>query len=279
MWSGNITLVEEAYKDAAAGAILLETRLDSDDALHSHFIETVQTDARKNLVSDTMDQNDIWRLWCIDSRIEFHPFSPYPQVPEIVESNETFPEGYLVLFSEKVCVTPGLTFGYGGGASRDSMGVGRLRHDQISKKINKCKQNNTDIQVKCVSRVTKLLPGALRARTTTSAGMQNVITGNKDIDKGSGFLRPVMAKNKNFIRQYFHQQELWDSLSKDFSVTRQDAKEVRDIIVDRMQEIAEDNLKGQCTSGHSCKNGTQKVLEMIQGKNNETEKVIVDNYT
>jgi hypothetical protein len=109
VWSGNITLVEEAYRySSSRSSILLETRLDSDDGLHSHFIEYVQNDAVNNLISEDIDQKP-WRLWCIDSRIEFHPWSPWdPSTPEILaaNTNEVSPqEGYLVLFSEKVCVS------------------------------------------------------------------------------------------------------------------------------------------------------------------------------
>ena len=109
VWSGNITLVEEAYKySSSRSSILLETRLDSDDGLHSQFIEYVQNDAVNNLISEDIDQKP-WRLWCIDSRIEFHPWSPWdPSTPEILaaKTNGISPqEGYLVLFSEKVCVS------------------------------------------------------------------------------------------------------------------------------------------------------------------------------
>ena len=262
VWSGNITLVEEAYKySSSRSSILLETRLDSDDGLHSQFIEYVQNDAVNNLISEDIDQKP-WRLWCIDSRIEFHPWSPWdPSTPELLaaKTNEISPrEGYLVLFSEKVCVTPGLTFGYGKSASRKSLDIPHLRHDQIASKIKKCDKDVQDIE--CVKRL-EIAPGAFRARTTTSAGMANVVTGKEDIDKSNGFRRK--AKNKNFIRQYFRQDSLWAILSNQFSISRDGAKLVRAICINREHEIAKDNLKGQCTGGHSCKNSTKKILDQI----------------
>lgn len=270
VWSGNITLVEEAYKySSSRSSILLETRLDSDDGLHSQFIEYVQNDAVNNLFSEDIDKKP-WRLWCIDSRIEFHPWSPWdPSTPEILEAktNEISPqEGYLVLFSEKVCVTPGLTFGYGKGASRESLDIPHLRHDQIASKIKKC---DKDIQqIECVKRL-EIAPGAVRARTTTSAGMANVVTGKESIDKANGFRRK--AKNKNFIRQYFRQDSLWAVLSSKFSISRDGAKLARAICIDREIEIAQDNLKGQCTGGHSCKNSTKKILQTLQHSNSTAE--------
>ena len=262
VWSGNITLLEEAYKySSSRSSILLETRLDSDDGLHSQFIEYVQNDTVNNLVSKDIDKKP-WRLWCIDSRIEFHPWSPWdPSTPEILEAktNEIQPqEGYLVLFSEKVCVTPGMTFGYGKGANRESLDIPHLRHDQIASKIKKCVKDTQDIE--CVKRL-EIAPGAVRARTTTSAGMANVVTGKEDIDKANGFRRK--AKNKNFIRQYFRQDSLWAILSTKFTISRDEVKVARAIIIDRETEIAQDNLKGQCTGGHSCKNSTKKILQTL----------------
>ena len=39
------------------------------------------------------------------------------------------------------------------------------------------------IEVNCVSRLALLDPGAVHTRTTTSAGMQNVFTGDEETDK------------------------------------------------------------------------------------------------
>ena len=107
----------------------------------------------------------------------------------------------------------------------------------------------------------EIAPGAVRARTTTSAGMANVVTGKEDIDKLNGFRRK--AKNKHFIRQYFRQDSLWAVLSTKFTISRDEVKVARAIIIDRETEIAQDNLKGQCTGGHSCKNSTKKILQTL----------------
>ena len=273
VWNGNIDLVEEAYDRSAAGAVLLETRLDSDDGVNKDFIEMVQSEARKNLIVDNNNNNNdneseyhgggnLWRLWCIESRLEWHPLNPYPDTPEIAANNASFPEGYLVYYSEKGCSTPGLTFGYGYGASRESLdrslNISHLRHDEISKKIRKCNNKSDTVEVECVSRLSELKPGAVRARTTTSAGMANVITGHSDIDQRNGFQR--LAKNKRFVKQFNQQQMFWTGLSAWLGVSLDEAKFARSIVVGRMAEIAQDNLKGQCTGGHSCKNGTKAVL-------------------
>lgn len=263
VWSGNISLAEEAYDQSAAGAVLLETRLDSDDGVHMNFIQLVQEEARKSLLIDNSDQtnNDHWRLWCIESRIEWHPLNPFPETQEILAANETFPDGYLVYYSEKSCSTPGLTFGYSAGASRESLGFDHLRHDEIAAKIAKCKKNSAE--VKCVSRLSDLKPGAVRARTTTSAGMANVITGDEKLDKANPLKR---VSKKLFTQQYFEQGKLWYGVKHLLKVSSQSVQFARTIILDRMQEIAQDNLSGQCTAGHSCKNGTKKILESLATK-------------
>ena len=276
VWSGNLTLVQEAYERSAAGAVLLETRLDADDGLHRDFVKTVQTEANNYLVKSSTEENGLWRLWCVHSNIEWHPINPYPDVPEIKASiaqngNQTNPEGYLVMYADgNICVTPGLTFGYGPGAGRSSIPGDRLRHDQIVRKIVACKQepkkSNGDNgehgpEVSCVSRLTKLLPGAVRTRTTTSAGMNNVFTGNEAVDQNLGF--KTKKDNKKLIRQFFEQKKLWRGLQGLFSVSPESAADARMLILDRMQEIAEDNLRGQCTPGHSCKEGAQSLLQRV----------------
>ncbi|KAL7534400.1 hypothetical protein ACHAWF_004822 [Thalassiosira exigua] len=259
--SGNISLVEEAFKKTANSAVLLETRLDADDGLHMDFVKTVQSEARISLYSDNGKDPKLWRLWCVHSNFEWHPLNPYPETPEVVASNETRPEGYLVMYADSgACVTPGLTFGYGNGANKTSLGLTHLRHDEIVKKIKSC-NSTTGIEVGCVSRLKKLVPGAIRARTSTSAGMFNVVTGDKKIDEKHGLKR--RTTNKRLIQQYFQQKELWKYLSMLFSVMADNAQLSRSILVERKREIAEENLKGQCTPGHSCKNRTKEVLGKI----------------
>lgn len=265
VWSGNISLVKENYELSAADTVLLETRLDADDGLHIDFVKALQEEARSSLAtkSDNVHEtNVLWKLWCIDSKIEWHPLNPFPEVPEIAASkSHDTKEGYLVLYSDKTCVTPGLTFGYGPNVNRESLGFDHLRHDEIDRKVPKCKKESDDVQVECVSRFTDLVPGAIRARTTTSAGMKNVMTGNYDIDKRSSIKK--YSKDQNLIRQFFQQERLWKGLSDVFSVTRQGVRFAETIMVDRMQEIAMDNLRGQCTPGHSCKNATKEVLGIM----------------
>jgi hypothetical protein len=164
--------------------------------------------------------------------------------------------------------------GYGSGASRSSIGD-RLRHDEITRKITPCTpdsetKTSNPINVGCFSRLSKLSPGAIRSRTTTSAGMDNVVTGNNSFDKKNKLAVLQRAKKKDVIekfnQQYFAQDKLWAGLKVIFAVKRDKATGARKFIVDNNQKIAEDNLKGQCTPGHSCKNGTQSVLKSVSSR-------------
>ena len=240
--SGDHTLLEESFANSASGAVLLETRLDADDGLHRDFVKTVQQEAKYLMRSEG---NPVWRIWCISFNIEWHPLNPFPASSSI---NKTFNEGYLVMYSDpNICVTPGLTFGYSTGADRSSIS-GRLRHDEITRKVTPCtpekdKTDKTDnIEVNCFSRLANLSPGAVRSRTTTSAGMDNVVTGIEAFDKKNKL--KAASKNKQlaekFNKQFFAQDMMWNGLHILFSVSRQRAKDARKLMMDRMQQIAED---------------------------------------
>lgn len=171
---------------------------------------------------------------------------------------------HVICFS----VTPGLTFGYGKGASRSSIGS-RLNHAEITRKITPCTPETKDVKdpinTGCFSRLSKLSPGAIRSRTTTSAGMDNVVTGDESHDQKNKLSN--IKKNKSllqkFNKQYFAQDKLWSGINLLFTVSKDQAKSARKFIVGNKQKIAEDNLKGQCTPGHSCKNETQSVLKSV----------------
>ncbi|KAL7491896.1 hypothetical protein ACHAWT_001181 [Skeletonema menzelii] len=270
VFSGNVALLKEAFEVSAASnsSVLLETRLDADDALHQMYVEFIQNQAQHYLANndvgeDTSDQ--IWRLWCIHSTVEWHPLNPYP-VPtdEASTDDKEKEEGYLLMYADKsICTTPGLTFGYGKGTTRSSILQGRrLKHNEIAATIVHC---NGDQKMKCVSRISELSPGALRARSITSAGMVNIVTGDDRLDLSSNGFKQK-KDNKQLIQQFSQQDFLWDGLERLFSVTKTSVRDVRSLIVSRMNYIAADNLKGLCTPGHSCKENGKVLLSAILNK-------------
>jgi hypothetical protein len=170
VFSGNVTLVREAFERSAdsSNSVLLETRLDADDALHKMFVEIIQNQAKQYLIRNYdvggETSEHIWRMWCIHSNVEWHPLNPYPVPTGEASTDDTL--GFLIMYSDKsICATPGLTFGYGFGTARSSILEGRrLKHDDILATIAQC---DNRVEVRCASRLNELSPGALRARTAT----------------------------------------------------------------------------------------------------------------
>lgn len=104
----------------------------------------------------------------------------------------------------------------------------------------------------------QLAPSALRARTPTSAGMLNILWGNHS--------HKPDVKNKyaaGASKQKAYQEQLWAVVSPLFGFTPDKARQVHKYLEQHMQAIAEDNLRGQCTEGHSCKNTSQQLLQEI----------------
>ncbi len=264
VFSGNVTLLKEAFEISAdsSSSILLETRLDADDALHKMYVEFIQNQAQQYLFSS----DQIWKMWCIHSNIEWHPLNPFPvSAAEESTENERKEEGYLLMYSDKgICTTPGLTLGFGIGTTRSSILDGkRLKHSDIVKTIPGC---NDVHKLNCVSRLEELSPGALRARTATSAGMVNIVTGDDRLDQISNGLKQRKG-NKQLIQQLTQQDFLWEGVERLFSVTKSSARDVRSYLLSRMNYIATDNLKGLCTPGHSCKENGKVLLNTIIKQN------------
>lgn len=95
--------------------------------------------------------------------------------------------------------------------------------------------------------------------------MDNVITGDKSHDEKNklSHIKNNKILLEKFNKQYLAQDKLWRGINVLFHVSRQQSKSAREFIVKNAQKIAEDNFKGQCTPGHSCKNGTQSVLKSV----------------
>lgn len=260
VFSGNITLARDAFEMSAArsSSVLLETRLDADDAIHKMFVDDIQKQAHQYLVDNKSDEKfeQNWRIWCTNTNIEWHPLNPYPVMTNDDKKRD---EGYLVMYSDQnICTTPGLTYGYGFDTTRSSiLGGRRLKHSDIEVTIEQC---GNGVEVNCVSH----LELSFRARTVTSSGMANIVTGNDNIDKNSNGLMQK-KDNKQLIRQLDQQEKLWQGVASLFSITKASARDARSLVIARVNLIAADNLRGQCTAGHSCKeNGKMLLSAMIQ---------------
>jgi hypothetical protein len=112
---------------------------------------------------------------------------------------------------------------------------------------------NETLTSKCILRTRELIPAAIRARTPTSAGMSNVVIGNR---RKNLAYRPSENDAK-------YQAHIWTGVQKTFGIDRALVMKVRRSMKQHLVEIAADNLKGQCTKGHSCKENSKQILKEL----------------
>ena len=275
---------------AEPNKIVLETRLDADDGLNEGYVSYLHQDAMKKfhgIVPHNGDnlnvqghghgnknEDDIssfrWLYWCVESHFKWY-------VSGEGESGQLGGEKRL-----DFCVTPGLTVGYNIGTRVKD--VPAFGHHELVLKLrgnHNCIENdittdtkilidsnldgsngviggngddfltgNIDEQVPCVEIVSGFI-AAIRSRTLTSAGMNDVTVG-----------RNTKASP----------DDLWDILEDRFGVMVEDAIETKRFFEENMKEIAIENLKGQCRPGHSCKESSKEKLKKIIDDSKKTTK-------
>ena len=234
VWSGSYGVIEDYHK-AAQSRIVLESRLDADDGLHNSFVEYLEAVAPSYLPEPRS-----WVVWCAFSHLEWHYNSPFSSITDVEQ-------GFLIGIKNSACVTSGLTMAYGLEATRDELPKGT--HQFLHKVLPECSE---DRHHECLKRFKELAPGAIRARTPTSAGMANVISDGKK-----------QSVYKGAEPQARMQHAMWDGAQDIFHIDIQDAIFTRNYLLSHEAGIAADNLKGQCTKGHSCKHGAKKLLKSI----------------
>jgi hypothetical protein len=127
VWSGSTNLLQ-SYHQAAQTHVVLQTRLDADDALHVNVIQTLQQEASKHLVP--VSNSAEWRIWCMKIHAEWQFYSPF---------DEQDVHGALWGLHSQFCITPGLTHAYALGAHSQLI-PGGPRHDRIHAHVHQCKK-------------------------------------------------------------------------------------------------------------------------------------------
>lgn len=237
IYTGDISLLKRAH--ALRNVLpVLESRLDADDGLHVAFIDEVQRDALREFSSSASFLSKAWMYWCAKRHVEWYAVS------NTEEGVLKPPWGY-----KHFCITPGLTVGYNVG-TKD---VPKYPHDVLFKSVLKdggC--GGVDTPEVCVRFIDRVQIGAIRSRTPTSAGMMNAIW--------EGEIPP--------------KQDMWKLFPKLFQISRQSATETNHFIQSNLVAIAKENLEGQCTKGHSCKNKTVVTLTKLMKNSNQPEEVV-----
>jgi len=257
IYTGNVMWLKQAYHAREKHAVA-ETRLDADDGLHIQFFSTIQQDISARLVISQDQQIHHprlkWRYWCVENHLAWTPSPPF------ATTNATSYGMVLPWHQPYECITPGITVALSAGERQDS--VPRFMHHKLFKQIMMFK-NHTGCGSKsnsCLKMINQdPLVGAIRSRTPTSAGMKNVARKEEDVQQ--------MAK-KAISSSDTEMAHIMDS---SFHVNFNDVILANQYVHDHFPEILKDNLKGQCTAGHSCKKGTKESLEyMLERVKNTT---------
>ena len=154
---------------------------------------------------------------------------------------------------EHLCITPGITVGYNIGVDQ----VPQYDHDVLYNEIqahggchedddfnNEKEKEGGTTNMDCIQLVDDLSFVAVRSRTPTSAGMKDISLQKEILDK----------EGVNMV---------WKALDKLFFVSQQQATETNAYVLEHLPAIAKDNLEGQCTRGHSCKNSSVVILQNL----------------
>ena len=245
--TGDFELLRRAHA-VQNDRIILETRLDADDGLVTGYLEYVQktaldkfgaTQAKDDdeggpLIPQTNEERPKWMYWCSRQNAEWFA-DPTVDVGATNAVQHT-----------RLCVTPGITIGFPIGTPYED--VKQFPHDRIIKDLDKegngCGMtNSTD----CINLVQAFPMMAVRSRTPTSAGMMGIRMDEKD----------ALPEDKRLL--------LWKLLQspKHFHIDAEDVRVANRFIHQNIVEIAKDNLKGQCTPGHSCKLSSKEQLQRL----------------
>lgn len=277
IYTGNMTRLYQAIALREERPIL-ETRLDADDGLHKLYLAYMQYVALKRFVVDqegVLDQQDEedstatthqgdssgstttgsttkWLYWCTRRHLEWRS-SP---------TNESSSKDYSAfgllnpVEHSKLCITPGITVGYNVGV--EAVDVPSEAHDLLYKRLvnsTACYQHHhppssvieavvNPNKPLCLDLVDDLLFSAVRSRTWTSAGMLNVQSPDHS--------------HRSMIKA---SDKLWQLLEERFNLNRTQAQRTQDFLHRHKAQIAYENLLGQCTSYHSCKQQAKEELE------------------
>jgi hypothetical protein len=246
VFSGDMVLFQEAHAARTTRAIL-DTRLDADDGLHAAYLSTIQKDARRKLrwsKNQTFQHRQRWKYYCPQNRLDWNPPPPF------LATNDTDYGLFVAKKSPRICITAGITLGISIGP--EEADIPRFPHHQLYSELRGSKEHpdcGGPPNAKCLRMMEDPVLGAIRSRTPTSAGMRGVTKDEGDYEENSSHSIP--AENKHLLH----------ALRTVFHVNLSQIIEINRFIQENFQNIVADNLRGQCTHGHSCKNSTKEALE------------------
>ncbi|KAL7471778.1 hypothetical protein ACHAXS_012231 [Conticribra weissflogii] len=113
---------------------------------------------------------------------------------------------------------------------------------------------------------------AIRSRTPTSAGMLGI--------------SPTLTQLEIVRRHPAVQSYMWTEMGKNFRIGNEELVKTNEYFGEMVFEIAEENARGQCTEGHSCKTSSKDLLqqyvdlkkEMMEGFEIDRRGMIIDQH-
>jgi hypothetical protein len=216
MVSGDINLLLSSLYDTNR-SVLLETRLDADDALHSNALLDIQ-DAALSLPDDS----EGWQVVCNSIHYEWRN-------PEITSFSQVVrTPGSLRVVQESICVTPGYTLiKHRSNHSVSMPAPPRTPHHLITRDWPRCGEKKTNATTNCWIKM-KRYPSALRCRTITSAGMSRIETTPEELSI------------------YDNQTEIfWNFVERDYGILPEAALNASQYLQENLKSVVYDNLMGQ----------------------------------
>jgi len=275
VWSGSLTLLMQ-YHALAQTHVLIETRLDADDGLNVDFAKSVQDEAIRLAIteeSSKLSANEFYKGITEYSQDKARNALPEadpkpPRKGSLVPPNSLMffctsehyewhydgsdASGRLLSRLEDYCITPGLTIARSPTFHRVFK---HIDHTLIATAVEECR---SPTETNCIFWNRNLIPGAIRARTPTSAGMKYV---------GIDLTNETMKEEQlgHVIKIEESAREKWSLLEDRVAIQRKDATIIKDYLLTHMREIALDNIRGQCTLDHSCKDiAMQRLLRLSE---------------
>jgi hypothetical protein len=256
---------EAAHKYLGKSRNVLETRLDVDDGLNRYFAEDIQSLAMDHFDAFHNNKTDsAWKIWCAASYMEWQFHSPKMR-ESMDRRTKPHDSGSLFSLRSNICITAGLTVAYV--APKQTVDMQKLdfpstnKHSTLHRTIPKCDWKRAHC-AGCFD-FFNLFPTALRARTPSSAGMQNVLWPSLQNDTSSSTTAGQRRYRKAAAKQEAAQAKFWNATDYFFDFDEPMARKIHAYLETHMRQIAQDNLEGQCTHGHSCKNGSRLLLQSI----------------
>eukprot|EP00980_Cylindrotheca_fusiformis_P010540 scaffold2334_cov118-Cylindrotheca_fusiformis.AAC.12 len=240
---GDMSLIQTFYT-AAKDHTLLETSLDADDGLAVTFVERAQ--ALTISTSEGVSNKNGWINICVGRHLEWQFYVPW-------DPNSS--KGSLAFGRTHVCITPGLSWATQPNAAPKFT----ESHHLIKRDAPACGESDT-ADLGCWVEIPATDPEkdvmAIRARTPTSTGMNRVVTPE------STWTREEVAVDI----------AAWPLLlGSAFGISRESVEASRIYLNEHLQQVVEENLKGQCTKDHSCSEGIKKKLKNILYKDNRVK--------